>query len=416
VALGGSVTVSPLDLAQVLNSGHVSGTVSLQGGGSASGVTVSVPGTSYIATSDASGHYSLNLPTGSYTLQASAAGYTPASTTVTVTLGGNVTASLLSLSAVMGVSPSITSVSPGPVLRGNVLTISGINFGAAQGSSEVRIGGVEAAQYLAWSDTQIQVRTAATTPLGNVNVTVGTAGLQSAPATLRVVTPAVHSISAGQSFSLAVRDSGTVIAWGARGSVPAGLTNVVAVAAGGDQTLALKSDGSVVAWGRDDAHQTDVPTGLMNVVAVAAGGNHSLALKSDGTVAAWGRDDVHQTDVPAGLTNVVAIAAGLRHNLALRSDGTVVAWGDDPDHQTDVPAGLTNVVAVAAGIHHSMALRSDGTVVAWGDLEIVPAGLTNVVAVAAGGDHSLALRSDGTVVAWGFDQTDVPAGLSVLLP
>jgi uncharacterized delta-60 repeat protein len=228
------------------------------------------------------------------------------------------------------------------------------------------------------------------------------------------------AIAAGDQHSLALRADGTVVAWGdnsfGQTDVPAGLTNAVAIAAGSDCSLALRADGTVVAWGANGVAQAVVPAGLTNAVAIAAGGFHSLALRADGTVVAWGYNG--QTNVPAGLTNAVAIAAGDYHGLVLRADGTVVAWGENGNGQTNVPAGLRNAVAIAAGGSHSLALRADGTVVGWGSngegQTSVPAGLTNAVAIAGGYWHSLALRADGTVVAWGhgyWGQTGVPVGL-----
>ena len=123
-------------------------------------------------------------------------------------------------------------------------------------------------------------------------------------------------------------------------NVPAGLSNVVAIAGGTLHNLAIKNDGTVVAWGDNGAGQTNVPAGLTNVVAIAAGSYHSLALKNDGTVVAWGFDSAGQTNVPAGLTNVVAVAAGGFHSLALKNDGSVVAWGDNSAGQKNVPAGF----------------------------------------------------------------------------
>ena len=70
--------------------------------------------------------------------------------------------------------------------------------------------------------------------------------------------------------------------------VPSGLKDVVAIEAGGSHSLALKEDGTVVAWGWNEYHQCDVPSGLKDVVAIEAGDSHSLALKEDGTVVAWG--------------------------------------------------------------------------------------------------------------------------------
>ena len=75
-------------------------------------------------------------------------------------------------------------------------------------------------------------------------------------------------------------------------------------------SLALKADGTVVGWGDNAYGETTIPAGLTNVVAIAAGADYSLALKADGTVVGWGDNTDGQTTIPAGLTNVVAIAAG----------------------------------------------------------------------------------------------------------
>jgi hypothetical protein len=216
--------------------------------------------------------------------------------------------------------------------------------------------------------------------------------------------------------------------------VPGGLSGVTAIAANAYHSLALKNDGSVVAWGcgfPTDSGQCSVPGGLSGVTAIAAGAYHSLALKNDGTVVAWGCgaiNNVGQCDVPGGLSGVTAIAAGFSHSLALKGDGSVVAWGCGVPSgnygQCSVPVGLSGVTAVAASHYDSLAVKNDGTVVAWGcgagSLDFgqcgVPGGLTGVTAIAAGEAHSLALKGDGTVVAWGcgaadLGQCSVPSGL-----
>jgi hypothetical protein len=232
----------------------------------------------------------------------------------------------------------------------------------------------------------------------------------------------VAAIAAVGYCSVALRDDGTVEAWGdnyfGQTNVPAGLSSVVALGGECWHNLALKSDGTVVAWGHDWEGQTDVPGGLDNVVAVAGGSSYSLALKRDGTIVAWG-EEYYLSSVPAGLSNIVAIAAGNYHSLALRDDGTIVAWGDGRDGEIDVPASLTNVVEVAAGGYDSLVLKGDGTVVEWGDNTYdqtnVPTQVTNIVAAAVGGAHSLALRNDGRLMGWGDSsngQAQPPAGLT----
>ena len=197
---------------------------------------------------------------------------------------------------------------------------------------------------------------------------------------------------------------------------------MIAVSAGFEHSLALRENGTVVAWGDQAGSANFVPTNLVGVAAIAAGWNHNLALLTNGTVSAWGVNgaalDWHLIEVPGDLTNATAISAGALHSLALRSNGTVTAWGYNASGQTNVPANLSNVVAVAAGGQHSLALKRDGTVVGWGWNNSgqcnAPSGLSNVMAIAAGWEHSVALKNDGSLVAWGDNssgQTNVPAGL-----
>jgi alpha-tubulin suppressor-like RCC1 family protein len=89
------------------------------------------------------------------------------------------------------------------------------------------------------------------------------------------------------------KTAGTVVAWGERNeagqaNVPAGLAQVVQVAAGGSFSVALKNDGTVVAWGSNQLGQLNIPSELTNVVQISTYGYHILALRSDGTVVAWG--------------------------------------------------------------------------------------------------------------------------------
>ncbi len=285
----------------------------------------------------------------------------------------------------------------------------------------------------------------------------------------------VKSLAAGYWHNLALKSDGTVWAWGADtfGQLGNGppvyppglpplpdmgsptpiralvLSNVVTVAAGGFHSLALKDDGSVWAWGAngygqlddgstDDQHSPTMVAGLSDVRALAAGVFHSLAVQTGGTVWAWGQNDFGQlgNDTPtnskqpapvSGLADVVAVAGGFSHSLALKSDGTVWGWGRGDAGQLGdgaaaanshpIPvAGLSSVVALAAGISHSLALKSDGTVWTWGGNDFGQLGdgttnnrsapaaiedLSNAVAVAAGSRFSLALTSDGAVWAWG---------------
>ena len=50
------------------------------------------------------------------------------------------------------------------------------------------------------------------------------------------------------------------------------LTNIIAIAGGGGHLLALRNDGTVAAWGCDCHGSTTLPPNLTNVTAIAAGG------------------------------------------------------------------------------------------------------------------------------------------------
>ena len=68
------------------------------------------------------------------------------------------------------------------------------------------------------------------------------------------------------------------------------------LSAGSHHSLAIKEDGTVVAWGYNLDGQCDVPRNL-KAVAVSAGIGHSLAIKEDGTVVVWGSNLDGQCDV-----------------------------------------------------------------------------------------------------------------------
>jgi alpha-tubulin suppressor-like RCC1 family protein len=225
----------------------------------------------------------------------------------------------------------------------------------------------------------------------------------------------VVTLAASYGHVLVLQSDGNVKAYGTSTAtnVPAGLSNVVAIAAGGSDgiyfSLATRANGTVVAWGANSSGQTTIPASLTNGIAVAAGMFHSLALKSDGKVVAWGSNSYGQTNVPAGLNNVVAISAAGFHNRVLRADGTVLAWGDEYFS----PYGVSNFVAIAAGLSDDVALGANGRITAlsyYGD-PAVPSGLSNAVLVASGGAHFLAIGHNAApsvngIVTWTFPNTD----------
>ena len=82
---------------------------------------------------------------------------------------------------------------------------------------------------------------------------------------------------------------------------------MTAVAGGSSHSLALKNDGTVWAWGNNTNGQLGDNSETQRLVPVKVAGQ-------------GGSGD---------LTNVKAIAAGSSHSLALKNDGTVWAWGNN---------------------------------------------------------------------------------------
>lgn len=96
-----------------------------------------------------------------------------------------------------------------------------------------------------------------------------------------------------------------------------GLTNVVGIAAGGARALALRQNGTVAAWGSISTNETNFIAGLSNVMSLASGYAHSAALKNNGSVVTWGDDSFGQTNGPFGLSGIKKIAANGNQTLAV---------------------------------------------------------------------------------------------------
>ncbi len=274
-------------------------------------------------------------------------------------------------------------------------------------------------------------------------------------------------VAAGGDFTMVLKGDGTVYAWGDNtngqlgaenqydnqkeraevGQIP-GLSGVTAIAAGPGYALALKNDGTVYAWG-DNAYgqlgngtktETYVPaqvTGLTDVIQISAGRLHSAAVTEDGSLYMWGNNNRGQlgdgtTDehlIPvriSGLPAVYEAAAGGSHTAVAAENG-IYAWGDNTYGQlgdgtrtrrfSPVKTNLSGQIQhIAAGLSHTAAVRSDGTVYTWGDNasgqlgdgtvtdSVHPAivsGLPAVQAISAGEAFCAAITEDGEVYTWG---------------
>ena len=225
----------------------------------------------------------------------------------------------------------------------------------------------------------------------------------------------VTAISAGGMHSLALKSNGTVWGWGDGSSGQLGnsstaehhtpvqttATNLgaaTAISAGSTFSEALKSDGTVWTWGANSKGQLgNNATGLQSApvqvssltgaTAISAGFQHALAVKSNGTVWAWGlnangelgNNSTTDSRVPvqvSGITTATQAAAGNNFSSLRKSDGTVWSWGADAngrlgdnattDQHTPVQTGTITVASIEDGSSHGTAVKSDGTVWTWG--------------------------------------------------
>lgn len=312
----------------------------------------------------------------------------------------------------------------------------------------------------------------------------------------------IIQVAAGEFHSVALKKDGTVWTWGCNwyGQLGDGTTEsrniavqvkglggtgylngVIAVAAGGHHTIALKDDGTVWAWGYNDYGQlgngstaqsstpvqvkriADEDVYFTGVVKIVAGYDHSVSLRDDGTVWTWGRNHYGQlgdgnggeeqySDIPVQvrgpvigsyLSGVIDIAAGWVHSVALRNDGSVWSWGrnlygqlgigTNTDSNTPVQVVdslgtgmLEGVIYIVAGYQHTISLEDTGTIWTWGKNEYGQLGdgsdansttpvrvldsdgeksLSGVTKISGGWDHTVALKHDGTVWTWGRNST-----------
>ncbi|MBI3396159.1 MAG: hypothetical protein HY042_10020 [Spirochaetia bacterium] len=248
----------------------------------------------------------------------------------------------------------------------------------------------------------------------------------------------VRQIAASERISAAVLSDGTIRVWGTgndgfsgtgalapRGdnvacipvarAVP-GVDHVKQISLSASHALAVREDGSVLAWGRNREGQlgdgskvsrvkpAPVP-GITDAVAVFAAHMKSFAVLSDGSVVGWGIKTNGGLGDPApkdpndlealyyvkphkiaGLSGVRAIYGNDGSTYAHLRDGTLRGWGegyhgalgngsyDGWFYQPQEPKGLGTVKSLHVAQRRVFAVKSDGAVFAWGPLRMAAPG------------------------------------------
>ena len=275
------------------------------------------------------------------------------------------------------------------------------------------------------------------------------------------------TFSAGVANGLAVKNDGTLWAWGynhlgqlgngttteEHSPIQIGTDTNWKVAVGySSQSFAIKTDGTLWSWGYNangqlghgDTTNLLIPKKVgtdTNWKSVSSGQFHTLAIKEDGTLWAWGYNNYGQVGdgtnnfsyIPKKIgtdTNWKQVSARANHSIALKTDGSLWGWGhnvsgelgDGTNTNTNIPKKIgtaTDWKEISAGNGFTLAIKNDGKVWGWGInnygqladnrtsnnfLSPIQIGTaTDWKGISAGNGFTLAIKNDGTLWGWGYN-------------
>jgi alpha-tubulin suppressor-like RCC1 family protein len=275
-------------------------------------------------------------------------------------------------------------------------------------------------------------------------------------------------VSTSGAFVLAIRTNGTLWSWGSNTSgrlgdntltnrsspvsVVGGFTDWCQASASNYHSLAVRQNGTLWAWGINTCgllgdgtvisrrSPVSVVGGFTDWCQASAGREHSLAVRTNGSLWAWGRNYAGKLgdDTVVNKSSPVSVVGGFtdwcqasanRASLAIRSNGTLWGWGDnfnaqigdgtivDRSSPVSVVGGFTDWCQVVTEDFHTIGLRANGTLWAWGYNRYgrlgtnstenasspvsVVGGFTDWCQVTAGYGFNVAIRTNGTAWSWG---------------
>jgi alpha-tubulin suppressor-like RCC1 family protein len=228
-----------------------------------------------------------------------------------------------------------------------------------------------------------------------------------------------YKIAAGNSYTISIKNNGTLWSWGANGYGQLGMGNTnedynniaqvgnnsdwSLISAGSSHVISIKTNCTIWLWGYNNKGQLglgdtginrNTPTQIGSLSywsIVAAGNSHSIALKTDSTLWSWGNNqygqlglnDTNNRTTPSQFnanSDWLTIIAGSDHTLSIKTNGTLWSWGRNNNGQLGLgdsgtatyrktPTQIGNAsdwATIAAGDTHTIARKTDNTIWAWG--------------------------------------------------
>ncbi len=226
------------------------------------------------------------------------------------------------------------------------------------------------------------------------------------------------SVSNGGSHACALKNNASLWCWGVgtQGQLGTGntgqqtsptrevsnATNWANVSAGNSYTCAVKNDGSLWCWGTGgsgrlgtgDNNQQNSPireiSNANNWSHVSAGNAHTCAVKSDGSLWCWGYNyygglGIGNTDQKSSPTREISnandwnsVSTGAYHTCAIKTDSSLWCWGFgsngqlgagntiDQNRPTREASNATDWINVSAKGNYTCAVKSNGSLWCWG--------------------------------------------------